>query len=89
VIRAGSDLSMHLNPGGERVYLSLPERIRRDIRDTVWGDYERLPEELKHILGIISTRAPRPNVLTYYNVSLGLEPRVPLGDAGDQLRDIN
>jgi len=87
VIRAGSDLSMHLNPGGERVYLSLPERIRKDIRDAVWGDYERLPEELKNILGIISTRAPRPNVLTYYNVMLGLEPRIPLGDAGDQLRD--
>jgi len=89
VIRAGSDLSMHLNPGGERVYLSLPDRIRRDIRDAVWGDYERLPEELKDILGIISTRAPRPNVLSYYNVMLGLEPRVPLGDAGDQLREYN
>jgi hypothetical protein len=89
VIRAGSDLSMHLNPGGERVYLSLPERIRKDIRDAVWGDYERLPEELKHILGIISTRAPRPNVINYYNVMLGLEPRIPLGDAGDQLSEYN
>jgi len=87
VIHAGTNLSMHLNPGGERVYLSLPERIRKDIRDAVWGDYERLPEELKNILGIISARAPRPNVLTYYNVMLGLEPRVPWGDAGDQLRD--
>jgi len=85
VIRAGSDLSMHLNPGGERVYLSLPERIRKDIRDAVWGDYERLPEELQHILGIISTRAPRDNVINYYNVTLGLEPHVPTGDAGDQL----
>jgi len=85
VIRAGTDLAMHLNPGGERVYLSLPERIRKDIRDAVWGDYERLPEELKYILGIISTRAPRPNVLSYHNVMLGLEPRIPWGDAGEQL----
>jgi len=87
VIRAGSDLSYHLNPGGERVYLSLPERIRRDIRDAVWGDYERLPEELKSILGIISTRAPRQNVLSYYNIKLGLEPSIPIGDAGDQLSE--
>jgi hypothetical protein len=87
VIKAGSDLSYHLNPGGERVYLSLPERIRKDIRDAVWGDYEKLPDELQRILGIISTRAPRDNVLNYYNVMLGLEPRVPWGDAGDQLEE--
>lgn len=89
VIKAGSDLSYDLNWGGERVYLSLPERIRKDIRDAVWGDYEKLPDELQRILGIISTRAPRENVLNYYNVMLGLEPRVPWGDAGDQLEEIN
>jgi len=86
VIKAGSDLSMHINRGGERVYLSLPERIRKDIRDAVWGENERLPDELKNILGIISTRAPQDNVLNYFNVMLGIEPPVPQGDAGDQLQ---
>lgn len=57
VIRAGTDLSHDINPGGERVYRTLPVGILKDIRDAVLGEIENLPDELIGILGIIRSRA--------------------------------
>jgi hypothetical protein len=57
VIMAGTELSGDLNPGGERVYRTLPEPIVKDIRDAVINETDKLPEALKAILGLITARA--------------------------------
>jgi hypothetical protein len=57
VIMAGTPLSRELNPGGERVYRTLPDSILMDIRDAVLDETTRLPAELRAILGLITTRA--------------------------------
>jgi hypothetical protein len=57
VIMAGTPLSSELNPGGERVYRTLPDSILMDIRDAVLDETTRLPAELRAILGLITTRA--------------------------------
>lgn len=64
VIKAGSaedgySLAEKLNAGGLRVYRSLPIGIRKDIRDAINGDQEKLPASLKNILGIIKVRSPK------------------------------
>jgi hypothetical protein len=68
VIMAGTPLSRDLNPGGERVYRTLPNNILMDIRDTVLDETYRLPDSLAAILGIITTRATEagePGDFTY------------------------
>ena len=57
VIMAGTSLSRDLNPGGERVYRTLPDNILMDIRDAVLDETTRLPDALRAILGMITVRA--------------------------------
>lgn len=66
VIMAGTPLSRDLNPGGERVYRTLPNNILKDIRDAVLDETQRLPESLRAILGLITVRATDADAnLTY------------------------
>lgn len=65
VIMAGTPLSGDLNPGGERVYRTLPDPILMDIRDAVLDETERLPENLRSILGLIGNRAHSADVTPY------------------------
>lgn len=87
VILAGTDLSSDINPGGERVFRTLPVGILKDIRDAVLGEIEKLPDELKGILGILSTRASRAGSTLEYDpkaeaptASVREKPVVPPGD---------
>lgn len=92
VIKAGSKedgyaLAEKLNAGGLRVYRSLPVGIRKDIRDAVSGDQEKLPASLKNILGIIKVRSPKASEpFTYVRPEtgekseVGAPPEVPAGD---------
>ena len=80
VIKAGSiedgyALAEKLNAGGLRVYKTLPVGIRKDIRDAVNGDQEKLPVSLKNILGIIKVRSPKASQPFNY-------VRVPKDDEG-------
>jgi len=91
VIKAGSPddgfaLAEKMNAGGLRVYRSLPIGIRKDIRDAVNGDQEKLPASLKNILGIIKVRSPKATEpFTYVSptgetAEAGTPPEYPRGD---------
>jgi hypothetical protein len=58
VIKVGTRLAAEMNPGGLRVYKSLPIGIRKDIRDAIINEQEEFPEALINILGVIGRRAP-------------------------------
>jgi hypothetical protein len=58
VIKVGTRLAAEMNPGGLRVYKSLPIGIRKDIRDSILNEQEEFPEALINILGVIGRRAP-------------------------------
>jgi hypothetical protein len=58
VIKVGTRLAEEMNPGGIRVYNSLPIGIRKDIRDAILDEQEQFPEALINILGVIGRRAP-------------------------------
>jgi hypothetical protein len=91
VIKAGSvedgyALAQRLNAGGLRVYRALPVGIRKDIRDAVNGDQEKLPASLKNILGIIKVRSPKASEpFTYVRPTtgetseVGTPPETPAG----------
>lgn len=96
VIKAGSaddgfGLAERLNAGGLRVYRSLPVGIRKDIRDAVNGDQEKLPASLKNILGIIKVRSPKASEpFTYVRPATGEKaeageaPTYPAGDTNSE-----
>lgn len=86
VIMAGTPLSRDLNPGGERVYRTLPNNILMDIRDAVLDETYRLPDSLRAILGMITTRATEagePTDFTYtsrdQNATVRTDPEIPAG----------
>jgi hypothetical protein len=88
VIRVGSRLAAEMNPGGLRVYKSLPIGIRKDIRDSILNEQEEFPEALINILGVIGRRAPSVNEkdrLDYQSTStgerevIGKVPQYPAG----------
>ena len=58
VIKVGTRLAEEMNPGGIRVYNSLPIGIRKDIRDAILDEQEEFPEALINILGVIGKRSP-------------------------------
>jgi hypothetical protein len=86
VIMAGTPLSRDLNPGGERVYRTLPNNILMDIRDAVLDETYRLPDSLRAILGMITTRATEagePTDFTYssrnMDATVRTDPEIPAG----------
>lgn len=66
VILAGTPLATDMNPGGQRVYRTLPDPILMDIRDAILDETEKLPTSLKSILGLISVRAADANADLQY-----------------------
>ena len=96
VIKAGSvedgyALAEKLNAGGLRVYRALPVGIRKDIRDAINGDQEKLPASLKNILGIIKVRSPKASEpFTYVRPTtgetspVGDPPETPAGDTNPE-----
>lgn len=76
VIMAGTQLSSDINPGGERVYRTLPQAILRDIRDAVLDETARLPESLRAILGMLTVRATDADA----------DLRYPVRDTGTPVR---
>lgn len=85
VIMAGTPLSRDLNPGGERVYRTLPDPILMDIRDAVLDETTRLPEGLRAILGMITVRATEASADTTYtsrdmSATVRNAPGIPAGD---------
>jgi hypothetical protein len=83
VIMAGTPLSRDLNPGGERVYRTLPVNIIKDIRDAVLDETARLPQSLQYILGMITVRATAASSDTTYtsrNTSVEVRRDPNLGD---------
>lgn len=86
VIMAGTPLSRDLNPGGERVYRTLPNNILMDIRDSVLDETYRLPDSLRSILGMITSRATEagdPTDFTYssrnMDATVRSNPEIPAG----------
>jgi hypothetical protein len=51
-------LAVEMNPGGVRIYKSLPDEIKKDIRDAILDEQEEFPEALINILGVIGRRSP-------------------------------
>jgi hypothetical protein len=98
VIKVGTRLAEEMNPGGIRVYNSLPIGIRKDIRDAILDEQEEFPEALINILGVIGRRSPSVDErdrLDYQSTAtgerevVGRPPNYPEGFTSDNITGTN